>query len=100
MVQADIVKARSFDCVLVIRVRTYVQIVTALLMLVTVAFASYKSIKIKVDPAASYAFHVTQGQVTIAADPYETNEKVKTAFDLKDLDKLGVVPVNVIISNE
>jgi len=71
-----------------------------LILLTWTTLASYKSIKIKVDPARSYPFRVTQGYVVIAADPYETSDKIKTAFDLKDLDKLGIVPVNVIISNE
>jgi hypothetical protein len=38
--------------------------------------------------------------VTIAVDPYETDEKIKTAFDVKGMEKLGIIPVNVIISNE
>ncbi len=93
-------KGRAFDCGLVSASRTYAQTLAALFTGVIVGFASYKSIKVKVDPAASYPFHVTQGRVTIAADSYETNDKVKTAFDLKDLDKLGIIPVNVIISND
>jgi hypothetical protein len=99
-VQRFILKARSFCSGLVVDMRPHLQVLAALLMVVTVAFGSYKSVKVKVDPAGSYPFHMTQGQVTIAADAYETNDKVKTAFDLKDLDKMGIVPVNVIISNE
>jgi hypothetical protein len=62
--------------------------------------AGYKSLKVKVEPARTYPFHQQQGQVTIAADPYETREKIKTAFDLKELEEAGIVPVHVIGTNE
>jgi hypothetical protein len=71
-----------------------------LTLVTTTTLASYKSIKVKVNPARNYPFVASQGQVSIAADPYETNDKIKTAFDIKDMEKLGVVPVNVIITNE
>ena len=64
------------------------------------ATADYKGIKVKVEPAKTYPFHQQQGSVTIAADPYETKEKIKTAFDLKELEQMGIVPVHIIISNE
>jgi hypothetical protein len=63
-------------------------------------WADYKSPKVKVEPAQTYPFHQQQGTVTIAADPYETREKIKTAFDLKELDQVGIVPVHVIITND
>jgi hypothetical protein len=63
-------------------------------------WADYKSPKVKIEPARTYAFHQQQGPVTIAADPYESRDKIKTAFDLKDLDEAGIVPVHVIITNE
>jgi hypothetical protein len=63
-------------------------------------WADYKSQKVKVEPAKTYPFHQQQGAVTIAADPYETREKIKTAFDLKELDQAGIVPVHVIVTNE
>jgi hypothetical protein len=62
--------------------------------------AGYKSMKVKTEPAKSYAFHQQQGSITIAADPYETKEKIKTAFDLKELEQTGIVPVHIIISND
>jgi hypothetical protein len=62
--------------------------------------ADYKSLKVKIEPARTYSFHQQQGQVTIAADPYETREKIKTAFDLKELEEAGIVPVHVIVTNE
>ena len=63
-------------------------------------WADYKSPKVKVESAKSYPFHQQQGPVTIAADPYETREKIKTAFDLKELDQVGIVPVHVIVTND
>lgn len=62
--------------------------------------AGYKSLKVKAEPAKTYAFHQQQGPVTIAADPYETKEKIKTAFDLKELEQMGIVPVHIIVSND
>ncbi len=62
--------------------------------------AGYKSMKVKLEPAKSYPFHQMQGAITIAADPYESRNKIKTAFDLKELDQFGIVPVHIIISNE
>ena len=62
--------------------------------------AGYKSLKVKIEPANSYTFHQRQGAITIAVDPYETKEKIKTAFDLKELEQMGILPVHVIISNE
>jgi hypothetical protein len=78
----------------------------ALLSMITTASspeslqADYKSPKVKVEPAKTYPFHQQQGRVTIAADPYETREKIKTAFDLKELDQVGIVPVHVIVTND
>ncbi len=60
----------------------------------------YKSVKVKVDRASTYPSYQRQGKVVIAADPYLTKEKIVTAFDAKDLEKLGIVPVNIILTNE
>ena len=62
--------------------------------------AGYKSIKVKTEPAKSYLFHQQQGAITIAADPYETKDKIKTALDLQELEQMGIVPVHIIISND
>ena len=71
-----------------------------LVLLVSTTLAGYKSIKVKVNAAKTYALHQSQGNVTIAVDPYETDEKIRTAFDIKGIGKLGIVPVNLIISND
>ncbi len=70
------------------------------LLLVSTTFAGYKSQKVRMDPAGSYACHQKQGTLTIAADPYQTWEKLKTVFDLKELDQMGVIPVQVVLTNE
>jgi len=62
--------------------------------------AGYKSLKVKIEPANSYTFHQQQGPITIAVDPYETKDKIKTGFDLKELEQMGIVPVHIIISND
>ena len=64
------------------------------------SLAGYKSLKVKTEPAQNYPFHQKQGTLTIAVDPYETKERIKTAFDLKELEQMGIVPVHVIISND
>lgn len=77
-------------------------LITGLLVLTMswLALASYKSLKIKVEPAPTYPCHQKQGAVTLAADPYQTKEKILTAFDVKNLDKLGLVPILIIVTNE
>jgi hypothetical protein len=60
----------------------------------------YKSLKVTADPAISYASHQRQGPVTIAADPYDRKEKLRAAFDIKELEKLAVLPVHIIVTNE
>jgi len=63
-------------------------------------FASdYKVKKVPVLPVESYPARTTVGDVTIAADPYPTDEKSFTAFDIKDLNSRGYFPVHVVIQN-
>ena len=70
------------------------------MLLVSPTFAGYKSQKVRVEPAGSYACHLKQGTLTIAADPYQSWEKLKTVFDLKELDQMGVIPIQLILTNE
>jgi hypothetical protein len=76
------------------------QILFAFFCACTPLVAGYKSLTVKTEPAKAYPSHQQQGSVTIAADPYETKEKIKTAFDLKELEQMGIVPVHIIISND
>jgi hypothetical protein len=64
------------------------------------AIASDYQIKtVKVQPIESYSARAAIETVTIAADPYPTDEKSYTAFDVKDLNTRGYFPVHVIIRN-
>jgi hypothetical protein len=63
-------------------------------------FASGYEIKtVKVLPIESYPARTTIGGVTIAADPYSTDEKSFSAFDVKNLNSRGYFPLHVIIRN-
>lgn len=64
------------------------------------ASAAYKNLAVEVGPVEGYASRQSQGPVTIAADPYPTEARIRTAFDVKGLSKLGLVPINLIISNQ
>ncbi len=64
------------------------------------ASGAYKNLAVKVSPAEGYASRQSQGPVTIAADPYPSETRIRTAFDVKGLSKLGLVPINIIISNQ
>ncbi len=71
--------------------------------ILTAALASpagdYQLKTVQVLPIDSYPARVTIGGITIAADPYPTDEKSFTAFDIKDLNSKGYFPVHVIIQN-
>ena len=59
----------------------------------------YQLKTVQVLPIESYPARVTIGGITIAADPYSTDERSFTAFDIKDLNSHGYFPVHVIIQN-
>lgn len=72
----------------------------SLLLIVSAAWSLDYQIKtVKVLPIESYAARVSLGGITIAADPYSTDEKSFTAFDIKDLNSKGYYPVHIIIQN-
>jgi hypothetical protein len=74
--------------------------VFALVMLSGLVSAMDYQIKnVQVLPVESYPSRVTIGAVTVAADPYPTDEKTFTAFDIKDLNSKGYNPVHIIIQN-
>ena len=73
----------------------------ALLFLsISACVAADKETPFKAAPAASYASHQTNAQITIGADPYVTLEKVKTAFGKVDPNQFGVLPVLLVIQND
>src|SRR5450759_3421232 len=59
----------------------------------------YQIKNVQVMPIESYPARVAAGAVTIAADPYPTDERSFSAFDVKDLNSHGYFPVHVIIQN-
>ncbi len=61
--------------------------------------SDYEVKTVKVLPIESYPARTTVGKVTIAADPYCTNEKSFSAFDVRDLNSRGYFPLHVIIRN-
>jgi hypothetical protein len=60
----------------------------------------YQAKTVKVLPIEAYAARTEVGGVTIAADPYESDEKSYTAFDIKNLNSKGYYPVHVIVRND
>lgn len=70
------------------------------LLAVWSASGAYKNLSVKVGPVEAYASRQSQGTVTIAADPYPSETRIRTAFDIKGLSELGLVPINLIISNQ
>lgn len=75
----------------------------ALFLIVLCAAASvafdYQTKEVRVQPIEFYPARVDLGGVTIAADPYNSDEKAFTAFDVKNLNTRGYFPVHVIIRN-
>ena len=62
--------------------------------------ADYQVKTVKVLPIESYPARISQSGVTIAADPYSTDEKSFSAFDVRDLNSRGYFPVHIIIKND
>jgi hypothetical protein len=61
--------------------------------------ADYRVKSVKVLPLESYPARIAIEGVTIAVDPYETDEKSFSAFDIKNLNSRGYFPLHVIIHN-
>src|SRR6185369_13830583 len=72
----------------------------ALFMSIAAAFAADKEAPFKAAPAASYAHHQTNNQVTIGVDPFVGEEKMKTAFGKLNPYNYGILPVLVVIQND
>ena len=72
----------------------------SLLVLGILALASDYTIKVvRIQAIDAYPARVSSAGVTIAADPYATNEKTMTAFDIRDLNTRGYYPIHLIIQN-
>lgn len=76
------------------------RLLAAVLFLSSAAMAMEYQIKtVKVLPIEQYPARATIGSITIAVDPYASDEKSFTAFDVKDLNSRGYFPVHLIIRN-
>lgn len=69
------------------------------LVSVPLAAGDYQIKTVKVNPVDSYPAKATIEGLTIAADPYPTDEKSYTAFDVKDLNSKGYFPIHLVIRN-
>jgi hypothetical protein len=56
--------------------------------------------KLQVRAAMQYAHHQSSEKVTIAAQPYETDEQAKEAFGKINPWRLGILPVLIVIQND
>jgi hypothetical protein len=56
--------------------------------------------KLDVRPAAQYSRHQSSEKITIAAEPYETDEQTKPAFGKVNPWRLGVLPVLIVVQND
>ncbi len=72
----------------------------ALLLSISAAAAADKETPFKAAPAASYASHQSNAQITIGVDPYVTLDKVQLAFGKLNPGQFGILPVLVVIQND
>ena len=73
----------------------------ALVLSIAAVYAADKDAPpFKPGPAASYANHQTNAQITIAVEPYVTEDKVKAAFGKLNPYQYGILPVLVVIQND
>jgi hypothetical protein len=72
-----------------------------ILLLSIAAFAAVdQRAPFQVEPITTYEARQTVDKVTIAAVPYDTPEKCRTAFGKLNPNEYGVLPVLVIVRNE
>src|SRR5690242_405613 len=72
----------------------------ALFMSIAAVCAADKDTPFKAQPAASYQHHQTNAKVTIAVDPFDTEDKAKTAFGKLNPYEHGLLPVLVVVQND
>jgi hypothetical protein len=72
----------------------------ALLLSISAGLAADKETPFKAAPAASYANHQSNAQITIGVDPYVTLDKVQLAFGKLQPNQFGILPVLVVIQND
>jgi hypothetical protein len=64
------------------------------------ADAADKDARFTPAPAASYRAHQSNAKVTVGADPFDSEDKVRTAFGKNNPNRYGVLPVLVVIQND
>ncbi len=69
-------------------------------LLAVPALAVDKGTPFRPKPIQEYDAKVTFDQVTIAAEPFDTEEKTATAFGKLHLPQYGILPVLVVIENQ
>ena len=74
--------------------------IAALAVVNTAIFAADEKEQFKAKPAASYAHRQTSENVTIAAEPYVTDDQAKEAFGKVNPWRYGVLPVLIAIQND
>jgi hypothetical protein len=72
----------------------------ALLLSISAGIAADKETPFKAAPAASYASHQSNAQITIGVEPYVTLDKVQLAFGKLQPNQFGILPVLVVIQND
>ncbi len=71
-----------------------------LLLSIVAASGADKEKPFKAKPAASYAYRQTSEKVTIAAEPFDKEEKTREAFGSLNPNQYGILPVLVVIQND
>jgi hypothetical protein len=71
-----------------------------LLLSIFAAQGADKNAPFKPGPTDSYPCRQTQEKVTIAVQPFDTEERTRLAFDKLDPNRYGILPVLVIIRND
>lgn len=72
----------------------------ALLLVAASAWSAEYQVKVvRVLPIESYPARAAIDGIAVAADPYPTDDKSFTAFDVRELNTRGYFPVHVIIRN-
>src|SRR5687767_5391256 len=71
-----------------------------LLLAVTIVTLPGQEGRFEVRPASSYPLRQSADGVTIAVEVFRDRDKTKQAFPKSDLEKLGILPVLVVIAND
>jgi hypothetical protein len=79
--------------------KTLSLVICCLLTAFCLMAADYEVKTVKILPIESYPARIKAGSVTVAADPYATDQKSYSAFDVKKLNSRGYFPIHVIIQN-